>query len=172
MIYNNVYKGGTEMEIIKVINKNAVSVSDGDRELVLVGEDIGLAKKSGMETEAGTGYREFVIDNPDFGNKFRQMIEHTQLEYIELCTDVIDYAREELNLELNEYVYITLTDHISFAIDRKNEGIVLKNALLDEIKSFYPEEFRVGKYAVDYIREKTGLEFNDDEGRFHCPAFR
>lgn len=52
-------------------------------------------------------------------------------------------------------MYITLADHINFAIERQKDGVAIKNALLWEIKKFYNHEFLVGKEALSII--KTSL---------------
>ena len=39
--------------------------------------------------------------------------------------------------------------HNSFAIERYNKNVSLQNRLLWEVKKFYPEEFKIGLYAVD-----------------------
>ena len=43
------------------------------------------------------------------------------------------------------------------------EGMHFTNALLEEIKLFYPKEYLVGKYALRLIEEKTSLRMPDDE---------
>ena len=40
----------------------------------------------------------------------------------------------------------------SFAISRCKKGIHLENALLWEIKRFYPQEFELGRYAVELVK--------------------
>ena len=60
---------------------------------------------------------------------------------MQLTSDIITYAKKNLNVQLNQSIYITLTDHINFAIQRQVQGIQLKNALLWEIKKFYHQEY-------------------------------
>ena len=68
---------------------------------------------------------------------------------MQLTSDIITYAKKNLNVQLNQSIYITLTDHINFAIQRQAQGIQLKNALLWEIKKFYHQEYLMGKYAIN-----------------------
>ena len=60
---------------------------------------------------------------------------------MQLTSDIITYAKKNLNVQLNQSIYITLTDHINFAIQRQVQRIQLKNALLWEIKKFYHQEY-------------------------------
>ena len=71
-----------------------------------------------------------------------------------------------LGKQLRDTIYITLTDHISTAIVRCKEGLILKNALLWDIKQFYPDEFAMGIKAVGIIKEELGIEFLEDEAAF------
>ena len=40
-------------------------------------------------------------------------------EYIDTSTEIIDNIKSKLDKKLNDNIYITLTDHLSFAIERK-----------------------------------------------------
>ena len=59
-----------------------------------------------------------------------------------------------------------MTDHISFAISRCKKGIHLENALLWEIKRFYPQEFELGRYAVELVKKRLNVEMPEDEAGF------
>ena len=61
---------------------------------------------------------------------------------------------------------MTLTDHINFAIERWQKGINLENALLWEIRRFYPQEYELGEYAVKLIGERLGIFLPEDEAGF------
>lgn len=88
------------------------------------------------------------------------------LEHAAISNDIIAYAKEQLKLRLNQSIYVTLTDHINFAIERIGQGIKPENALLWEIKQFYPQEFRLGQYAVELIKERLGMDMPEDEAGF------
>ena len=74
------------------------------------------------------------------------------LEQVQISNEIISYAKKTMKLKLNQSIYVTLTDHISFAISRCKKGIHLENALLWEIKRFYPQEFELGRYAVELVK--------------------
>ena len=88
------------------------------------------------------------------------------LEHAEISNDIIAYAESTLKLELNQSIYVTLTDHINFAIERYRKGIVFENALLWEIKRFYAQEYELGQYAVRLIGEKLKIFLPEDEAGF------
>lgn len=68
--------------------------------------------------------------------------------------------------KLQDSVYITLTDHCHFAIERQKNGVALRNVLLWEIKRLYPKEFTLGQEARALIAKRLGVELAEDEAGF------
>lgn len=66
-------------------------------------------------------------------------------------------------MKLMEHIYLGLTDHISFAVRRIKNGIEIANFYTENLKIFNPNEFQVGIYACDLIKEKLGVELPIDE---------
>ena len=85
------------------------------------------------------------------------------LEHIEVTNRIIAYARKILGKRLNHSIYITLTDHISFSVLRFRQNMMFHNALLAEMRRFYPQEYSIGQYALDLIAKELGVRFPDDE---------
>ncbi len=154
----------TIMNIKKIINNNIVSSADSDgRELIVMGKGIGFGKKAGQEIDSAMVEKIFRMDDEDSLEQFKKLLANLPLEYVQLSNDIISYAKTSIGIKLNQNVYLTLIDHISFTIDRFKKGTSFSNALLEEIKLFYPKEYLVGKYALRLIKEKTDLQMSDDE---------
>ncbi|MGF7430845.1 PRD domain-containing protein [Thermoanaerobacterium thermosaccharolyticum] len=68
-----------------------------------------------------------------------------------------------LNTKLNDYIYVTLTDHIYNAIKMFDEGLENPNPLIWEIKKFYPKEFQIGLKALEFIEDELNKKLPDDE---------
>lgn len=152
------------MEIKKIINNNIVSSVDRDgRELVVMGRGIGFGKRPGQQIDEESVEKIFRMDNKDSLERFEELLTDLPLEYVQLTNEIISYTKASIGIKLSQNVYLTLIDHISFAIDRCKEGMHFSNALLEEIKLFYPKEYLVGKYALRLIEEKTSLKMPDDE---------
>lgn len=155
---------GKVMEINKIINNNIVSSADQNgRELIVMGRGIGFGKKPGQKIDEESVEKIFRIDNEDSLKRFKELLADLPLEYVQIANEIISYAKSSIGIEMNQNVYLTLTDHISFAIEKFKEDMQFANALFEEIKLFYPKEYLVGKYALRLIREKTGLKMPDDE---------
>lgn len=155
------------MKISRVINNNVICVvNESDEELVLMGKGIAFQKKKGDEIDESKIEKEFSIRNKNVSSKLQTILSEIPIEHIKLSNSIIEKAKKTLNKELNDNIYITLTDHISFAIKRFKEGYAFSNALLWEIKKFYPQEFNIGQDALIMIWEEAGVELPEDEAGF------
>ena len=155
------------MVIQKVINNNVISAYDeNQQEVVIMGKGIGFKAHTGDAIDESRVEKVFRIENEKLSRQFQEILENIPLEHMQLTSDIITYAKKNLNVQLNQSIYITLTDHINFAIQRQAQGIQLKNALLWEIKKFYHQEYLMGKYAINLLNEKLGTKFSEDEAGF------
>ncbi|EDW21288.1 PRD domain-containing protein [Bacillus sp. FSL K6-4563] len=155
------------MIISKVINNNVVSAYDDEQhELVIMGRGIAFQKKSGDPIDEERIEKVFSIQNKDISEKFKTLLYDIPIEYMQVCEAIIDHARTTLNKNLNDSIYVTLTDHITFAIERHQKGMDIKNALLWEIKRLYKDEFMCGLEAIRIIQDKLNIHLPEDEAGF------
>lgn len=154
-------------KITKVINNNIVcSVDDGGQEIILRGLGIGYQKKKGDTVSDDKVEKVYAMKDPGRSDKLQQLLAQIPAEYLEISTEIIEYARRMLRKRLSENIYITLTDHISFAVSRKNENLEYHNVMLSEIKRFYAQEYEIGRYALKLIDERLHIQLCDDEAGF------
>ncbi len=64
---------------------------------------------------------------------------------------------------LDDSLYLTLTDHIYFSVERARKEVFIHNALLVETKMIYREEFAVALEAIQYLNARFGVELPEDE---------
>lgn len=81
------------------------------------------------------------------------------------CDQIISLARTRLG-KLQENLYIALTDHCNFAIERQKKGVPISNALLWETRRLYPKEYALGVEALDIIDARLGVRLPVDEAGF------
>lgn len=155
------------MKIDKIINNNIVSAIEADgKEVVIMGRGLGFGMKPGKEIPEGKIEKVFRLDSQNSTDKFKELLANLPLEHIQASTEIINYAKSVLNRRLNQSIYITLTDHINFAIERFKEKMMFTNPLLNEIKTFYKEEYLIGEYAVALIERRIGITLPVDEAGF------
>ena len=73
-----------------------------------------------------------------------ELLEQIPYEHLLLTDELVETIRQRLKYPLNESLLITLADHISFAIQRSEQGIRFSNPLMAPIREFYPEEYLLG----------------------------
>ena len=152
------------MKVLKVINNNVVScVDDHGQEAVVMGRGLGFHVKAGMDLDPASAEKIFRMESAEQSLKMQDLVARVTPELLELCTSIVDYAGSTLGRRLNQSIYLTLTDHIQFAMERCRQNSNLQNALLTEVRVFYPEEFTIGCYALEQISLHMGLELPVDE---------
>ena len=85
------------------------------------------------------------------------------MEHVQISAEIISYAKEVLNRPINPNVYITLTDHINFALERYKQKMMYSNPLIREVRSFYHAEYLIGEYAIAMIERGLGVKLPVDE---------
>lgn len=152
------------MRIDKIINNNIVSALDLDgKEIIVIGRGIGFGARPGKEIAEDKVSKVYRLDNQKSMDQFKELLVNLPLEHLQVSTEIINYAKSVLNRSLNQNIYITLTDHINFAIHRFKQKIEFSNPLLNEIKTFYKEEYLIGEYAIALIERKVGVILPVDE---------
>lgn len=153
--------------IEKVINNNIISAYEkSGAEVIVMGLGIGFKKKQGEVVPADQISKIFRIKSRTLAEQFKELLANMPLERVRISDEIISHAKDHLKLKLNQSIYVTLTDHINFAIERVSQGIEPQNALLWEIKRFYPQEFQLGIYALELIQDRLDILLPEDEAGF------
>ena len=154
------------MQIAKVLNNNVVVVLDEHRrEQVVMGRGLALQKRVGDLLDESKIEKIFALQSDELAGRLGELLSQIPLEVMTTCDRIIERARERLG-KLQESVYITLTDHCHFAIERQKNGVALRNVLLWETKRLYPKEFALGQEARALIAQRLGVELAEDEAGF------
>jgi beta-glucoside operon transcriptional antiterminator len=152
------------MVIQKIFNNNSILALDSNkREVVVMGRGIGFRKNVGDKIDSEKVEKTFILKEKEASEKFKMILEDMPKEIIYLSYDIIEYAKNILDVEISEYIYVTLTDHISNSIKLYKEGVNITNPIIWEIKKFYPKEFEIGLKALDFIEEEIGVKLPEDE---------
>lgn len=151
------------MRLKKILNNNAVLVTDGDGEKVAFGTGIAYGKKKNDLIHFQKVEKLFVMKENE---KLQQLLSRIPEEHFIISEEIISYAEQYLDSKLSEHIHIALTDHVSYAIDRIKQGIHLKNKLLNEIKILYRREYEIGLWAINRIKEKCNIDVTIDEAAY------
>ncbi|MFW0765515.1 BglG family transcription antiterminator LicT [Trabulsiella odontotermitis] len=154
------------MKIARVLNNNVVVVLDEQqREQVVMGRGLAFKKRVGEELDEDKIEKVFSLQNDEMVRHLGELLSQIPLEVMTTCDRIITLATQRLG-RLQESLYITLTDHCWFAIERHHKGVEIKNVLLWEIKRLYPKEFALGREALAIIASRLHVELPEDEAGF------
>lgn len=149
------------MKIVKLLNNNVIIAKDRRKgEVVVMGTGIGFQAKIGDSIRKDKIQKIFILNDH---SKLGELISQIPASYLELTEKIVNYAKETYDIQLNENIYLSLTDHIYFAIKRIREETDIDNPFLLEVKQFYREEFEIGKYAKKLIHEMYSVDIPEEE---------
>ncbi|ASY79849.1 transcription antiterminator LicT [Pectobacterium polaris] len=155
------------MKIAKILNNNVVTVIDeNNNESVVMGRGLGFKKHSGDLLDETLIERVFVMKSGELTSRLQELLSEIPMDVITTADKIILLAKDRLPGKLQNSVYISLTDHCHFAIERHKQGVDIRNVLLWEIKRLYPKEFAVGLEALDIIEQRLAVRLPEDEAGF------
>lgn len=153
------------MQSIKVFNNNAVSTITKDgREAIIIGSGIGFNKRPGDFIDENRIEKIYYVQN-EIQTKFLQMLQNIKPEIMDAAEQIAQMA-DKAGFTLSNQGIISLIDHISFAIERFNNGLFLPNLMLSETKILYKKEFELGFKALDLIEKFCKIRLPDDEAGY------
>lgn len=153
-----------KMKIKKILNNNvAITHNELNQEIIVMGLGLAFQKKPGSKIDPKKIEKTFILDNKGVTNKIAELLKDIPGIYLELAHQIIELARVRLPYQLDDYLYVALIDHLSFAVERHNQGYDLKNALIWEIRKYYKQEFQIALEALDLINQELNIELPEDE---------
>ncbi len=140
------------MIIKKIFNNNAVVAKDcANREIVAMGCGIAFKMNIGEVLDESKIEKTFILKEKEASERFKLLLEDVDSEIVSLCYDIIEYAKNLLDVELNDYVYVTLTDHINNAIKLQKDGF--KDVDSEIVSLCYD--------IIEYAKNLLDVELND-----------
>ena len=161
------FEGAGELRIKKVINNNILCVVDNQgSEMIVTGKGLGFQRKTGERVDPALFEKTYHMEGKAEQRKLRELCQQIPIEHLRLTQDLIEYIKTQISAPLNESLLITLADHISFAIKRKEHGVEFTTPLEGAVMSYYPTEYHLGQYCLRMIREETHVDLNPSEAAF------
>ena len=151
-------------KILKVLNNNGILVMDleSKQEFIFLGKGVGFGKKVNQNVKEIDNAKAYRFTEEQSRQDSIHTIKSISPVFIEIAGNIIEEAEKKFGAVDNN-ILLALADHIAFAIKRMEEGIELKNPFAKEIKVLFEEEYDVAKKGREFIKEKVGVEVNDDE---------
>ena len=158
--------GRLKMKIVKIFNNNSVAaITEDNHDVIITGSGVGFKKKVGDLVDTHKMERTYVLQN-DNNTRYKSLLNQIPSLYFEITEKIVEKAAKDLEVAFDGTIFISISDHISFAIARKKEGIYLPNIILNETKVLYKQEYKIGLWAIKYIQSRTGILLEEDEAGY------
>lgn len=156
------------MRISKILNNNLVlSRNENNEEIVVKGLGLGFHAKRGDTIDESLIEKIFYPENHQNSIQIQQYLLSIPEEYLNFVQEFVDRIKEtEPDLQLNNSIYLSLSDHLMGTIDRFRNGISLRNVLLLDIQQLYKKEYGYGLQMIHEISRIFHVELPVDEAGF------
>ncbi|MDD7281915.1 MAG: PRD domain-containing protein [Erysipelotrichaceae bacterium] len=155
------------MRISKILNNNSVvALDDNHQETVLIGKGLAFNKKVGDPVNVAAIQKKFCLSSQTLNTKFQEILVSLPLEEVSVVSKIVNYMKMNISKKISDVIYVSLSDHIHYALRNHAKGIVVKNGLMFDIMRFYPDEYQIGLKGLEIIKEETGVQLSVDEAGF------
>lgn len=151
------------MKVKKIINNNVALVDRGGHESIIYLTGIAFKKKVGQHISDSEVEKTFVLDSQDRLEHFSYLLSRADDQLILLVNELVQYGEKEIGKSANDYLYLALLDHLSFALKRAKKDQYLRSPLTWEVKKFYPSYYKIGLEALERINQTFQVDFPEDE---------
>lgn len=152
------------VKIKKVLNSSVVLAEDEfHHEFILLGKGIGYGRKQGELLDENQGNQVYLPVDNNRSKQVLSLMDSLPPEVIEVTQKIIEQAQTLLKVSFGSNLIFVLADHLNFAIERMEKGMVITNRVFWEIKNFYPREFEAGLKSLDLIYEQLQIQLPNEE---------
>lgn len=150
--------------VLKVFNNNIVLVNLKEKEKIFFVKGIGFGKKSGDVVFKDIKIdKVFIIENDENRVNLNELVGKFDEKFFVVCEEVIYDVFKQLDIELNERIYIVLIDYLLFVIERLKSKEEIENLFLIEMKILYFKEFLLVKFIVLKIEKYLNVKIFEGE---------
>ena len=149
--------------ILNPMNHNVALVrNEKGEELVIVGKGIIFGKKKGDFIPKEKAEKVFRMKTEESRENFVSLLKDVPLDFITVTYEVIDSLSRKYSYPVQDYIYVTLTDHIYCSYQAVQRGRY-KDSALPDAREKYPVPYQIAQEAVAIYRERLLDTFPDDE---------
>ncbi len=149
--------------IIQALNNNVALVKNEQGEqAVVMGLGIVFRKKKGDLIRPEQVEKIFSLKTEESKENFLMLLKNIPLDILTVTYNMIDELVQNHQFPVQEYLYVTLTDHVYSVYQKLLKGTYQESRLPD-ISKEYVTEFSMAREAVEILSNKLSVNFPDDE---------
>jgi len=142
-------------------NVSLVRNSKGE-ELIVVGKGISFGKKKGDLISEDQVEKVFRMKTEESRENFMTLLKDVPLDFITVTYEIIDNLSKKYQYPIQEYLYVTLTDHIYCSYQAISQGRY-KDSNLPDISKEYPIAFQIAQESFEIYNSKLSGNLPKDE---------
>ena len=152
------------MIIKKVLNNNLLLVeSENGKEQIAMGKGLRFSYKVGERLRETDVEKIYMLKDEKNTQDYIRLLQDVPASYAEVIQDAVQMVTCKMASRLNEQIFVTLSDHLIYALERYKKGIVLQNRMLWEIQKFYPKEYLLGSEVLSYLNQELNVNLPEEE---------
>ncbi|KAJ86941.1 PRD domain-containing protein [Enterococcus faecalis] len=149
--------------VIQALNNNVALVkNEHNKEAIVTGLGLAFQKKKGEVVVESKIEKVFQLRSEESKENFLSLLKGVPLDFITVTYDVINRLTKQYHYPVQEYLYVTLTDHIYCSYKAIKKNTYLNNELPD-ISNKYQTEYKMAQEALESFRSCLLEEFPDNE---------
>jgi len=149
--------------VLQALNNNVALVKDEfEQQFVVMGLGIVFQKRKGDLIHKDKVEKVFSLKNSESQENFMSLLKDVPLDFITVTYDVIETLSSKYDYPVQEYLYVTLTDHIHCAYKAVLEDNY-QETNLPNISQQYSIEYVIAKEALSMFRRRLLNDLPDDE---------
>lgn len=153
--------------IKKILNNNVVfSKNETNQDIILTGLGLGFQKKRGDAVDPAKIERIFTLDEKSISSKLSALLKQIPIQYFYIADKIKHLAETKSKKNLSPNIYVTLCDHIYYAVERFHQGLLFQNQLMWEIRRFYPNEYKTALKSIKIINHELDIDLPENEACF------
>lgn len=149
--------------IIQALNNNVALVkNEQGQQAVVMGLGIVFHKRKGDLITPDKVEKVFSLKTEESKENFLTLLKNIPLDILTVTYNMIDELVKKHQFPVQEYLYVTLTDHVYSVYQKLLKGTYQESHLPD-ISKEYVTEFEMAREAVEILSQKLSVTFPDDE---------
>ncbi|WP_165209809.1 PRD domain-containing protein [Streptococcus tangpeifui] len=149
--------------IVQALNNNVALVKDAyGEQAVVMGLGITFKKSKGDLIVSDKIEKVFSLKSKESKDNFLTLLRDVPLDFITVTYDVIDSLTSKYHYPVQEYIYVTLTDHIYCAYKAILDNSYQKSEIT-RLSKDYKKEYEMATEALERFRCQLLSDFPDDE---------
>ena len=149
--------------IVQALNNNVALVkNEQDDQAVVMGLGIVFQKKKSDLITPSKVEKVFLLKTEESKENFLTLLKNIPLDILTVTYNMIDDLVAKYHFHVQEYLYVTLTDHVYLVYQKLLKGAHQESHLPD-ISAAYVTEFQMAQEAVAILSQKLSVTFPEDE---------